>query len=176
MSKPAFVSYHCFEEKQAAPSECASSILPSQQHQWAMALVLVGLKLHSASWFWGFGLCLHSETLGLGGSLHRVLLRQSTKAFWACSPAWCSVQALLLGSWIGAGAVLEQLHHCSCVSAAAAMRASDCLSHVSPHGWAPGVSHLCWCHHELLSFWTSTFHWPWHSSQAAPLRDDKSPI
>lgn len=44
-----------------------------------MALVSVGLRFHFASWFSGFGLCLHRETLKSGKSLHRVLLTQSTK-------------------------------------------------------------------------------------------------
>lgn len=145
-----------------------------------MALVLVGLKFPSASQFWGFGLSLHSETQELGESLHRVLLLQSIKSFGTCLPAWCSVQALL-GSWlmhpgIGAGAILEQLHHCSCVC---------CCSHLSQRLFVTWESPWMGPLEILISTGVTTnsslfgpahLHWPWHSSQAAPLRDDKSPL
>lgn len=71
MPEPAFVTYHSFQEKQAA-SSCF--LHP------ALTAASVGLRFHSAFWFSGFGPSLHRETLQPGGSLHKVLLMQSTKA------------------------------------------------------------------------------------------------
>lgn len=124
MPKPAFVTYHSFQQKQTASSDLAPCILPLQQHRWATAPVSVGLRFRSASWFLGFGPCLHRETLKSGRSVHRVLLMQSTKALeLACTPGALS-GLWWLGSWLMHSglmlfAILEQLRHYSCGSAAA---------------------------------------------------------
>lgn len=142
-----------------------------------MALVFVGLKCHSASQFWGFGLCLHSDTQESWGSLHRVLLVQSTQAFGTCLPAWCSVQALLLGSW--------PMHQdwCWCNPGAAAslfmcllLLSSEPVTVTCEPPWMGPLEILISTGATTNSSRFGPAHLHWHSSRAAPLGDDKSPI
>lgn len=117
--QPAFVGHHSFQEKQAASSELVPSLLPLQQRQRATALLSVGLPpafQNSAP------ACPGKH--GSGGSLHRVLLMQSTKSLGLARAPGALCRLWWLRPWLMHPGLmlyanLEQLHHYSCGSAAA---------------------------------------------------------